>query len=883
MSFGRSKQTTGNLSLQEQQKRLQEQRAKEEEERRRNIDALFGGSAGSGDANAGFWDSLESGKGTSTGRSAAAASRAPPPIDDDDDLLAAFNSAVPVDNSSHYPPPSASPAPTSSYNTPRNGTPSSHLQDLMGGSSTNYKQTEPLDPFDIASLPSRTTAATNVIDDDDDILGDLAKPVSELPPRPKPTPSPKPQIVVHDSPPPSSDPRDPVIAEIMDMGFTAAQAKKALAETDSLDLQTAVGWLLEEAHKRSRPASAQPISRTGSEQGQRGRRHDDGDTSRRRRGEEEREDSSVPAWARDRSRDGGGEKDLGALAQEIGGTLFKSANSLWNTGKKKVGKAIAEFQTEGSGGEGGDPNIPKWMRDQQTEPSTIPTRREKPERFEEDDMRPAPRRKQQAPEPSLTEEAMMLEVGSGPPPKRKPQRDTPSSSSPFPRSPSAATPGLSEKETIQRQRQLALEQAIRDKEREMRERERPRQATNIIPNSSERNRKLTREAVEEDSSVQYVSRNRRRPPPSSAPSNSKPATPEPSQGDLLFGSGSTSREPSRNPFLQQQRQPTPVSRRPTPTPTPPPAPRRIIPQRPNVPLSPSALQTSTVSRTKGSEAFKRGDYTMALTHYTSALSPIPSLHTLRIIVLSNRALCNLKLGDPKSALTDCEEALTIIGPQRGEGETIPLDGANKDMKEFWGKTITRKAEGLEQLEKWADARATWTLAVEAGVGGAVATAGRRRCEAALKPKPPPKPAAPAATRRPPPPRPVKPAVDAQAVKALRQANAAADRVEDEKLALHDSVEARIGTWKAGKEGNLRALLGSLDTVLWDGAGWKKVGMGELLMPGKCKIAYMKGISKVHPDKVWFRLTSYMLREELIVRIDIAGCDDGAEDDQCGGV
>lgn len=859
------------MSLQEQQRRLQEQKANEEKERRKKIDALFGG-GGSGDAATGFWNSLESGKGT--GDSTTAASRAPPVDDDDDDLLAAFNASVPVDNSSHYPPPAPSPVsgsytptprsgspsshlqdlisdsgflgPKSYTPAPRNGTPGSHLQDLMDDSAPNYTQSGPLDPFDIGSLPSRTTPTNNVADDDD-ILGDLAKPVSELPPRPKPIPPTKPQEL-EDMPSMNSkqisDPRDPVIAEIMDMGFTAAQAKRAFHETDSLDVRTAVGWLLEDAHKRSRPASSQPMPRTGSSQGQRGRRPDEGAPRRRR--EEGGDGDSTPAWVRDRSREPDGEKDLGALAHEIGGTLFKSANSLWNTGKKKVEKAIAEFQTEGPGSDSGDPNMPKWMRDQQMEAS-VPTRgRERGNRFHEDDIRPV-QRTPQAPEPKLTEEAMMLEAGSGPPPRRKQEMDTSSRSS-------SATPsglGLSEKEMIQRQRQYNLEQAIRDKERELRERERPKPVSSSIPNSIERNRKITREAVEEDSAGQYVSRNRRRPPPPSATSNTKLATPEPPRGDLLFGSGSTTREQSRNPF--QQRNPAPVSapRRQNPNPTPPPETRHVIPQRPNIHLSSSAQQISTSARIKGSEAFKRGDYTLALTHYTASLSPLPESHILRIVVLSNRALCNLKLGDPKSSLSDCEEILSIIGPGRGDGEIITLDGGNKDMKEYWGKTITRKAEGLEQLEKWIDASATWTLAVESGVGGAVATAGRRRCESALRPKPAisssssprPNPA-----RRPPPPV-VRPHVDAQAVKALRQANAAADRVEDEKLALHDSVETRIGTWKAGKEGNLRALLGSLDTVLWDGAGWKKVGMGDLLMPGKCKVVYMKGISKVHPDKV----------------------------------
>ncbi|RPB17658.1 hypothetical protein P167DRAFT_569393 [Morchella conica CCBAS932] len=499
VSFGRSKQASENLSLQEQQRRLQEQRAKEEEERRKKIDAVFGG----GDASAGFWDSLETGKG---GMRSHATPPPPPPLDnDDEDILAAFSASVPVDNSSHYPPPSQ--VSNSSYSTPRSGTPrngmapssGSHLQDLMGSTSLGYKSAEPIDPFDIENLPSRDTPTTtttnnnNTADDDFDILGDLAKPVSELPPRRNPTPPPKPQVV---EPPRSADPRDPVIAEIMEMGFTAAQARKALVETDSLDVHRAVGWLLEEAHRKSRPASSQPISRSVSEQSQRGRRNDEGG----RRREEGREDSSVPAWARDRSRESGGEKDIGALAQEIGGTLFKSANSLWNTGRKKVEKAIAEFQTEGSGGEGSDPNMPKWMRDQQLEANTTPPRtreagdRPPRNRFDDEDMRPAPRAAQRAqkaaPEPALTEEAMMLEAGSGPPPRRKQERERErESSSSVPRSSSA----LSEKEMIQRQRQLAFEQAIRDKERELREQER-RQQSSSIPNSSERNKKLTREA-----------------------------------------------------------------------------------------------------------------------------------------------------------------------------------------------------------------------------------------------------------------------------------------------------------------------------------------------------------------------------------------------------
>ena len=89
----------------------------------------------------------------------------------------------------------------------------------------------------------------------------------------------------------------------------------------------------------------------------------------------------------------------------------------------------------------------------------------------------------------------------------------------------------------------------------------------------------------------------------------------------------------------------------------------------------------------------------------------------------------------------------------------------------------------------------------------------------------------------------------EAVKKLRAANAAAEKADDEKFALTDAVDARLQAWRGGKTDNLRALLQSMDIVLWEAAGWKKVGMSDLVMPNKVKIVYMKAIAKVHPDKV----------------------------------
>ena len=176
--------------------------------------------------------------------------------------------------------------------------------------------------------------------------------------------------------------------------------------------------------------------------------------------------------------------------------------------------------------------------------------------------------------------------------------------------------------------------------------------------------------------------------------------------------------------------------------------------------------------------------------------------------------------------------------------------ASTSMKDYWAKVMTRKAECLEQLEKWVEARDVWEEALAGGAGQAAIT-GKRRCDAALAPKAPPKPKPTVRPKPAPAPTSAKPS---DAVTALRAANASADRQDAERLELHDAVHERIGAWKNGKEGNLRALLAGLDTVLWEGSGWKKVGMGELLVPQKVKIAYMKGIAKVHPDKVRRKLS-----------------------------
>uniref|UniRef100_A0A7N6FHG1 Cyclin-G-associated kinase n=1 Tax=Anabas testudineus TaxID=64144 RepID=A0A7N6FHG1_ANATE len=65
----------------------------------------------------------------------------------------------------------------------------------------------------------------------------------------------------------------------------------------------------------------------------------------------------------------------------------------------------------------------------------------------------------------------------------------------------------------------------------------------------------------------------------------------------------------------------------------------------------------------------------------------------------------------------------------------------------------------------------------------------------------------------------------------------------------DPLKLQILDWIEGKERNIRALLSTLHTVLWEGeTRWKPVGMADLVTPDQVKKYYRKAALVVHPDK-----------------------------------
>ncbi|KAK9762250.1 auxilin-like clathrin-binding protein required for normal clathrin function [Basidiobolus ranarum] len=63
------------------------------------------------------------------------------------------------------------------------------------------------------------------------------------------------------------------------------------------------------------------------------------------------------------------------------------------------------------------------------------------------------------------------------------------------------------------------------------------------------------------------------------------------------------------------------------------------------------------------------------------------------------------------------------------------------------------------------------------------------------------------------------------------------------------VEERLNQWKFNKVGNLRAMIASLDTILWPELNWKACGLQDLILPSQVKSKYIRAIAKLHPDKL----------------------------------
>lgn len=331
------------------------------------------------------------------------------------------------------------------------------------------------------------------------------------------------------------------------------------------------------------------------------------------------------------------------------------------------------------------------------------------------------------------------------------------------------------------------------------------------------------------------------------PVASRPQAAAPTRTVDLFA---TDNEPVAyvSPFRRGKAAPTPAATPPRRAATPPPA----KPLRTLVTASSSSISTSQTHKSQGAEKFKLGQYGEAEISYTRAIECLPAGHLSLVPLYNNRALVRLKTGDYNGAAGDASAVVELVdeGTWRDEQKRSKSaeEGAGVDLGDGLVKAWKRRAEALEGREKWDEARKDWERVAGAGWAAAgMRTEGVRglgRCKKMINPPPP---SAPKPKARPPPRR--GPTPPSQALTDLKKANDAAAAEDNEKYELKDSVDARLMAWKGGKETNIRALIASLDSVLWPELGLQKTSIADLVSPGQVKVRYTRAIAKVHPDKV----------------------------------
>jgi tetratricopeptide (TPR) repeat protein len=574
------------------------------------------------------------------------------------------------------------------------------------------------------------------------------------------------------------------------MGFSPAQARTALAKTESgVDVQAALESLLN--GDASSPSPRPQSSSTATSQPPRGSSQSQRSSRRTRPEPPERANSNSGQNAQ--ALQDQADKLL-AQASEIGLSMFNKANAFWASGKERVQKAYEEraAAAAASSSKGNKDGRPRWMQDAAEGGGFRDD--------DDDDDKEAGMSTQQARKPKQAR-----------PSKTGDERTAPdASSSSFPAAPAPEGDLFGGFST---------------------------------PSNNNNNNNSENRGVYKSPFRHAGGAGRSRNAVSQAQTASAPPPVQPKS------------KPKPQPQPQPQRAPSPITRK-------------------TVSASPSAISTAAQHRTHGTELYKLGQYADAASSYTLALDALPDGHLLRVPLLTNRAAARLKTGEYAAAVEDCQATIEIVGagyhPARERRVERAEDGAGVDLGAGWVKAWRRRAEAWEGREKWVEAGKSWETLAGAewapAAEKAEAVRGAGRCRrmltaaaaaqasgggdenltgvTAVKPKPKPRPAAA------PPARPaVVSQVPSEALDKLRAANSAAEAEDTERFNLKDNVEARLNAWKGGKETNIRALIQSLDTVLWPELGWSKVNMSELISPAQVKVRYMKAIARVHPDKV----------------------------------
>jgi hypothetical protein len=77
----------------------------------------------------------------------------------------------------------------------------------------------------------------------------------------------------------------------------------------------------------------------------------------------------------------------------------------------------------------------------------------------------------------------------------------------------------------------------------------------------------------------------------------------------------------------------------------------------------------------------------------------------------------------------------------------------------------------------------------------------------------------------------------------------AQREQAERIRIAETLDTEVKRWSSGKEGNIRALLSTLQYILGPESGWQPLPLTEVITSAAVKRAYRKATLCVHPDKL----------------------------------
>ena len=86
---------------------------------------------------------------------------------------------------------------------------------------------------------------------------------------------------------------------------------------------------------------------------------------------------------------------------------------------------------------------------------------------------------------------------------------------------------------------------------------------------------------------------------------------------------------------------------------------------------------------------------------------------------------------------------------------------------------------------------------------------------------------------------------------VAEREAAAATEQSERDAFRGQFDAALTAWASeptGAKRNVRALLSTLHSVLWEGAKWEPVPLAKLVVAAKVRFFFLRACTIVHPDK-----------------------------------